>query len=671
MNTNTLKKRYDFRLGAALLIAILITATIGLGVTMESTGVFTQSSKEKLNVVTESTTDKVQSQLDQIRLELGNIEDSGSASGSMMIKLVGGELSEASNLSDSEASEVVSESERLDGIFYRGQNGNESYLVAKNSDENAVLVKGSDLAEKFDESPHLQTHVFMNGEIIGSTNYSTAERLKLGEGSGVVVSDSNAYSSRSLDSISGTVAVSKPEEFFNAGSEIVTSGILTMILVSTVSLALIGGTIGSNTSIHLKRLSEKARKMGDGDLEVEFESDRSDEVGQLYESLDNTRVSLKENIEKAERKEIEAKEKREQLEQTAQKYQDVMEECAKGNLRKRVSVDEDSKAMKQIGETFNSMMDDLEGTISQMKSFTEEVSDSLIDFRDKAEDVMEKSKDMEASVTEIEEGSQQQYNYLDEVSGEIENLSTNAQEMAESADEAAESSREAREKGQKGQEMAENAVNKVKDIQNTTEDTVDEIEKLSENMDKIDEIVDVITEVAEQTDMIAVNASVEASRAGEGGESFAVVAEEIKRLAEETKDSASQIESQIHEIRNQTDRTVERVNETNEGVKSGVDTIEESIGELEDVIEQVESMDSTIQDVGDITSDQAKSSKSIADKIQKVSDISQRTNSKTNEVGETARDQKDSMEDVREETEEMAKRAKELKDIVSEFEVNE
>lgn len=303
----------------------------------------------------------------------------------------------------------------------------------------------------------------------------------------------------------------------------VLSGILTMIFMTTIGLILLGATIGRESLSSLDILRERAQQMERGNLDVELDTNRSDEIGQLYRSFAAMRDALRQRIGETERQ-------NRRLRDTAGGYSDVMRACANGDLSRRMESDVDNEAMQQIAEDFNEMMDQLETTVAQAQQFTDAVSGATNDLSAQTEQAMQASMRINGAAQEIDEGrGASPLSDLDE--------------LKPSADAA----------------TGTNAPQPAEDGTIETDETVESIEELKRRMNRIDEVTEFISEVADETNMLALNAGIEASKVEEGAEGFEVVADEIKSLAEETQDSAGEIEQITERVRSGTNEAVESI----------------------------------------------------------------------------------------------------------------
>ncbi|ERH02187.1 MAG: HAMP domain protein, partial [Halonotius sp. J07HN6] len=183
-----------------------------------------------------------------------------------------------------------------------------------------------------------------------------------------------------LATAAGVLVYLQARSLFGADAGVIGSSILGLILITVISLALVGVTIGSNTIIALRRLTTKADQMADGDLEVDLDTNRTDEIGQLHTAFDSMRLSLREQISAAETAQKEAQEAREKMErraeaieQQAAAYEAVMQQVAAGDLTQRVDPATDSEAMQQVGLAFNETIDELETTVGEVMTFADEV----------------------------------------------------------------------------------------------------------------------------------------------------------------------------------------------------------------------------------------------------------------------------------------------------------
>jgi methyl-accepting chemotaxis protein len=493
-----------------------------------------------------------------------------------------------------------------------------------------------------------------------------------------------------MESADWVVVVHAPAGEAYALSDAVTSNILGLILLSVVSLALVGVTVGSNTVISLRQLSRKADAMAGGDLQVELETNRRDEFGSLYDSFARMRDSLSEQIQEAESARDEAEEARESaetarreaesrreeaealsshLETKASHYEDVMDAAADGDLSVRVETESRSEAMVAIGESLNDMLDDIERTVANVKRFASHVSNAVVDVEGSAEQMMATGEEVSDSVSEISQGAARQTDQLGEVASEMNTLSASAQQVAATVDDVAATSQQAAAAGELGKDAAEEALSEMDAVEAATERTATEIEELDAEMEAIGDIVEVITEIAEQTNMLALNASIEAARTDAEGDGFAVVADEVKNLAEETKESAAEIEGRIERVQEKTAQSVEGMSETSERISAGVETVEGAIDALEEIAEYVEETDGRIQEIQAATDDQAQSSSAVVQMVDDVASISEETTSQAESVSEAADAQTDTLAEVRDDADDLAERAAELSRLLDDFRV--
>jgi len=500
-----------------------------------------------------------------------------------------------------------------------------------------------------------------------------------------------------IEAADWVVVVRVPESEAFALGATVTSNIVGLILISVVSLALIGVTVGSNTVISLRQLSRRADNMAGGDLDVELETNRTDEFGTLYGSFARMRDSLRDQIREVERAREESEQAREEaeraredaedareeaeqrreraeelsnhLEAKASHYQQAMDAVGDGDLTVRVDPESRNDAMTAIGESLNDTLAEVERTVASVKRFAAHVSNSVAEVETAAEDAMATGEEVDGSMTEISEGAARQTERLGEALDEMNTLSATAEEIAATVDEVARTSEQAAQAGDVGREAAEEAVAELDAIEEVTTRTAAEIEELEREVAAIGEVVEVISDIAEQTNMLALNASIEAARADVEGDGFAVVADEVKELAEETQASAAEIEDRIERVQSKTAESVEGVTETSERVDAGVDTVEGAIEALEEIVEYVEETDASITEISDATDEQAKSATAVVDTVEDVANISEETTSRAETASDATATQTEQLASVQGDAGDLADRAAELSRLLDDFRV--
>ncbi|ELZ74072.1 transducer protein MpcT [Haloferax prahovense DSM 18310] len=360
------------------------------------------------------------------------------------------------------------------------------------------------------------------------------------------------------------------------------------------------------------------------------------------------------------------------LQHLVEAFAEATSRAQAGDLTVTIDTDDwgvDDERYEEVAATYNDLVRTLSSTIGEVQSFAQAVSEMSSTAREHVRRADAASEEVAASVTEISDGAGAQTEHLQTVSDELNTLSATVEEIAASADEVATTAETASERGEVGRDAATEAMRELDTVEARIDRTADAVAELTESIEEIDEIAAFIEHVGSQTDLLAINAAIEAAHAGEAGDGFGVVAQEVKSLAEETRDSADEVSGLIADITDHSEETLADVREMNRQVADSLETVTEAIGEFESIVDMVTDIDASVAEVSAATDQQATSAADIAARVDDVANISEETSGQSRTVVETAQEQSTSIGDLADQTEVLSSRAADLDGLVGSFEV--
>ncbi|WP_342805624.1 methyl-accepting chemotaxis protein [Natronosalvus hydrolyticus] len=446
--------------------------------------------------------------------------------------------------------------------------------------------------------------------------------------------------------------------------------VIALILVSVLGLGVVGAVIGRNTTRSIEDLADRASELESGNLDAELETDRTDEIGQLYAAFDSMRTTLRERMQEVEDARSQADRLNDHLETKADEYAAVMQTCGEGDLTRRMDPESRSDAMTEIAVEFNRMVDEIERTIDRVSQFSNEVAASSEEVTASTEEVHSASAQVAESIQEISDGAERQSENLQTVNKEMNGLSTTTEQIAASSNNVADLASRTAETGREGQDAATDILEGMNEIEADSERTIDAIESLEAEIAQIDELVEFITEVANQTNLLALNANIEATRSTDSSEGFSAVAAEVKELAEETKEATEDIEERIEELKAETDRTTGEVRQTSQRIANHRDDVEKTVEVLEEIAEYANTTSDGVQEISAATEQQAASTQEVVSMVDQAATIARETTSEAETVAAAGEEQTTALTEVSRSIDTLSQQASELSANLDEFETN-
>ena len=302
---------------------------------------------------------------------------------------------------------------------------------------------------------------------------------------------------------------------------------------------------------------------------------------------------------------------------------DEMNKFSEGDLTVSLAVTNDDDIGKLFGG-FNKSVGNIHGMIQQLQESIETTASA--------------ATQISSSTEELAAGVQEQSAQSSEVAAAVEEMTRTIIDNSNNASKTAEVATENGKLAQSGGEVVQETTRKMREISGVVSSSAATVEKLGASSQQISEIISVIDDIADQTNLLALNAAIEAARAGEQGKGFAVVADEVRKLAERTTQATKEIEGMIKAIQQETREAVESMKRGTKEVEEGMRLADEAGRSLDRIVSETQKSVDMINQIAAASEEQSATSEQISKNVEAISSVSNESAAGVSQIARSADD---------------------------------
>nr|WP_239534926.1 methyl-accepting chemotaxis protein [Solibacillus kalamii] len=342
-------------------------------------------------------------------------------------------------------------------------------------------------------------------------------------------------------------------------------------------------------------------------------------------------------------------------------------EIAAGNLNVQF---EDKEADDEVGElqvSFRQMTGNLKEIITHVSDSSDQVAASAEELMASADETMLGTELISTSIQNVSDAADKQKEMSNASASFAQKVLEEAEEIANQANQATTLSNSTNEKIEKGSVYVENTVSQMNLIQSTVDETADSLTLLASRTTEIVNILKLVQDISDQTNLLALNAAIEAARAGEAGKGFAVVADEVKKLSEQTKQSVSDISRIAVEIENDTTTTVASIQQVKDRVNAGITISYDTKATFDEILAIIGQVQNQVTEITAVSDSIHSKMATVSEQSLQMAAVSETTADNAVSVASASEEQLASMSEVNTAAGSLAHLAEELQGIVAKF----
>lgn len=339
-----------------------------------------------------------------------------------------------------------------------------------------------------------------------------------------------------------------------------------------------------------------------------------------------------------------------------------------GDFTKEVT-DKSGDELGDLSRSYNLMTSNLKNMMGEVIFASEQLASSSEELTASAEQTSQATETITESIQEVASGAEQSTISVNESALALDEVSNKVSSIAENASLMSKVSSRAILKAKEGGDFVNNTVNQINSISLSVKESNEVLQALEQRSQEIGNISGVISAIAEQTNLLALNAAIEAARAGEHGKGFAVVADEVRKLAEQSRESSAQITTLITDIQQDMMRSNKSMEEVTYNVQDGLQIVLDTENNFKEILSAMEELEDQVNDMVATTEEATASIEEVTGAVTEISSISNETSMHTQNVAASAEEQLASMEEISMSANTLSGLAEDLQEMIRKFKV--
>ncbi|MBU3146641.1 methyl-accepting chemotaxis protein [Clostridium sp. CF012] len=345
---------------------------------------------------------------------------------------------------------------------------------------------------------------------------------------------------------------------------------------------------------------------------------------------------------------------------------DLSHSIAEGDLTQIINV-RSKNELGSMGNNLNRMTNNLRGLVKKVTESLEQVVATSEELTASSDQTQQSAEQVSLAIQQVAIGSGEQVDIANDTTKIAEEVFKGMEQISNNVQAVANTSLEAIKRAEKGNDVVYSAIEQMNNISDKVATSSHAVSILGDKSKEIGSIVSLITSIAGQTNLLALNAAIEAARAGEQGRGFAVVADEVRKLAEQSASAAGNISSLINEIQKEIVNAVKAMDNGTIAVKDGISMVNQAGKSFAEILEDINHISSQMQDVSAVTEEIGAGTHNMLGGIENVAKISNESSGNAENVVAASEEQTALMKEVANAAENLTQMAVELQSLMSSF----